>query len=55
MRAPAPREMKWGDPPTALKARTGEFTPPGVTLTARANSFCDFLGDFMEKCSKGAS
>ena len=28
--------MKRGVPPTALKARTGEFTPPGVTARARS-------------------
>jgi len=28
-------------PPTAVKARTGEFTPPGVTDRARANSASD--------------
>src|SRR5580692_13208057 len=30
--------MNRGTPPTAPNARTGEFTPPGVTLRARANS-----------------
>src|SRR6478609_7340641 len=30
--------MKRGVPPTALNARTGEFTPPGVTACARAKS-----------------
>src|SRR6476469_5218770 len=30
--------MNRGVPPTALNARTGEFTPPGVTACARANS-----------------
>src|SRR5438132_2832572 len=30
--------MNRGTPPTAPKARTGEFTPPGVTSRARANS-----------------
>src|SRR6516164_5798652 len=30
--------MNLGTPPTAPKARTGEFTPPGVTSRARANS-----------------
>ena len=33
--------MKRGVPPTALKARTGEFTPPGVTALARANRASD--------------
>jgi hypothetical protein len=28
--------MKRGVPPTARKARTGEFTPPGVTERARS-------------------
>jgi hypothetical protein len=30
--------MNRGVPPTAPNARTGEFTPPGVTSRARANS-----------------
>src|SRR5678815_2216608 len=30
--------MKRGVPPTARKARTGELTPPGMTLRARSNS-----------------
>src|ERR1700677_4296243 len=30
--------MNRGTPPTGPNARTGEFTPPGVTSTARANS-----------------
>ena len=30
--------MKRGVPPTALNARTGEFTPPGVTAWARSKS-----------------
>ena len=30
--------MNRGTPPTAPNARTGEFTPPGVTSRARANS-----------------
>ncbi|GGP92595.1 hypothetical protein GCM10010249_08360 [Streptomyces roseolilacinus] len=28
-------------PPTARKARTGEFTPPGVTWEARSKSDCE--------------
>src|SRR5271156_3091504 len=31
--------MKRGVPPTALNARTGEFTPPGMTAQASSNSF----------------
>src|SRR5215216_4225699 len=30
--------MKTGPPPTALNARTGLFTPAGITRTARASS-----------------
>src|SRR5580693_5833871 len=33
--------MKRGVPPTALKARTGEFTPPGMTAQASSNSFAE--------------
>src|SRR6185503_4926900 len=36
--APLPRVKKRGVPPTARKARTGEFTPPGVTFWARSKS-----------------
>jgi len=28
--------MKMGVPPTLLNARTGEFTPPGMTFDARS-------------------
>src|SRR5438552_9677977 len=38
---PAPRTMNLGVPPTARNARTGEFTPPGVTADARSNSDCE--------------
>src|SRR5437867_5281012 len=37
-RAPSPQTMNRGVPPTALNARTGELTPPGMTRCARANS-----------------
>ncbi|GHF66936.1 hypothetical protein GCM10017782_00580 [Deinococcus ficus] len=33
--------MNRGVPPTLRKARTGLFTPPGVTAFARANSRSD--------------
>jgi hypothetical protein len=33
--------MNRGVPPTARKARTGEFTPPGVTSRARSNQAAD--------------
>ena len=35
---PRPLTMNRGVPPTARNARTGEFTPPGITRWARANS-----------------
>src|SRR3990167_4054721 len=38
MNGPSARAMKRGVPPTALKARTGEFTPPGITFCARSKS-----------------
>ncbi len=38
---PVPDTMNRGVPPTARKARTGEFTPPGVTTDARSNSDCE--------------
>jgi hypothetical protein len=37
-RAPSARAMKRGTPPTALNARTGEVTPPGITRRARWKS-----------------
>src|SRR3990167_6388750 len=36
-KAPWARWTKRGVPPTALKARTGELTPPGITALARSN------------------
>ncbi|GGT31091.1 hypothetical protein GCM10014713_25620 [Streptomyces purpureus] len=36
-----PDTMNRGVPPTARKARTGEFTPPGVTRDARSKSVCE--------------
>ena len=35
--APCADRMNRGVPPTALNARTGELTPPGVTPRARSN------------------
>src|SRR6266571_1532932 len=35
--APRPRAKNGGSPPTALKARTGEFTPPGMIWRAFSN------------------
>src|SRR5437879_2468608 len=36
--APSARATKYGVPPTDPNARTGEFTPPGMTSAARLNS-----------------
>src|SRR5690606_16705278 len=36
-RAPCPRAMNRGVPPTAPKERTGLFTPPGISFWERAN------------------
>ena len=33
--------IKTGVPPTPLNARTGEFTPPGITVWALANNCSD--------------
>src|SRR5436305_404344 len=38
---PSPRSMKRGVPPTAANARTGLFTPPGMSDLARAKSSSD--------------
>src|SRR6266516_1776087 len=35
---PLPRTMNGGSPPTERNARTGEFTPPGIMLSARCCS-----------------
>src|SRR5712664_3058686 len=40
-RAPRAFSTKNGCPPTARKARTGEFTPPGMYCNAWVNSFSD--------------
>src|SRR6187397_594699 len=32
-----PSRRKTGVPPTARKARTGEFTPPGISASERSN------------------
>ena len=45
--APSAREMKTGSPPTARNARTGLFTPPGMTFSARSKREAD-LGSLME-------
>src|SRR5699024_9783366 len=42
---PAPWSMNGGTPPTARNARTGLFTPPGMTLRAASNAAADFSVD----------
>ncbi len=37
-KAPSPRSANHGVPPTAPNARTGESTPPGIRVRARANN-----------------
>jgi uncharacterized OsmC-like protein len=46
--------MNRGVPPTARKARTGEFTPPGMTRCARSNSSADFDASTSPVCNAGA-
>src|SRR5258708_13174426 len=43
MREPCAVSMNRGVPPTALNARTGEFTPPGMTSCARWKRASDCL------------
>ena len=38
---PFPFSINKGVPPTLLKARTGEFTPPGKNAFAFSNNFMD--------------
>src|SRR5690606_41905782 len=47
--------MKSDDPPRLLNARTGDFTPPGITFCARSNSaalvgydLSEFICDMIE-------
>jgi hypothetical protein len=40
-----------GLPPTPLNARTGEFTPPGITDCARSKSCLDMLIKILLICS----
>src|SRR5262249_2432035 len=42
-RAPSPRAMNGGEPPTARNARTGLFTPPGMTRPAASSRRLDSL------------
>src|SRR5215468_6035374 len=43
-RAPCALCTKNGSPPTEPNARTGEFTPPGMTRCARSNNSLMMLG-----------
>src|SRR5262247_2783064 len=43
MRAPSPLAKKSGCPPTAWKARTGEFTPPGMIWRALSKSVSEIV------------
>ena len=42
---PLARSTKNGSPPTLRKARTGEFTPPGMSSFAAAKSLDEMLVD----------
>ena len=53
--APAAERMKRGVPPTASNARTGEFTPPGVTARARAKSSPEADVDMSEELTPSLS
>src|SRR5580704_12388036 len=55
---PFPRKINRGSPPTEPKARTGEFTPPGIMLSARCcrRRDCSTLrdvGDGIESSQQG--
>jgi hypothetical protein len=50
--APFARSMNSGVPPTDRKARTGEFTPPGINVFDSANSLLEV---FVERGATGAS
>ena len=47
--------MNRGVPPTARKARTGEFTPPGMTCWARSNNAADAGTSLIRPSVKRAS
>jgi hypothetical protein len=44
--------MNRGVPPTARNARTGEFTPPGVTIRARSNRACEVSMELTRRFSQ---
>src|SRR6266496_962259 len=47
---PLPRTINGGSPPTERNARTGEFTPPGIMLSARCcrRRDCSVLRDVVD-------
>src|SRR5258708_39314204 len=47
---PLPRTLKGGSPPTEPNARTGEFPPPGIMLSARCckRRDCSTLRDVVD-------
>ena len=45
--APLAFLINGGVPPTDLKARTGELTPPGISVFAFWNNFSDFSNAFL--------
>src|SRR5882672_496583 len=56
-RAPRPSRKNTGVPPTARKARTGEFTPPGMSSRERSKSarLRSYMGcRILEKVGEGA-
>src|ERR671913_554020 len=46
--------MKRGVPPTERKARTGKFTPPGITNWARAKAAAEFASLLITQLAAGA-
>jgi hypothetical protein len=55
MRDPDAERMNSGVPPTALNARTGLFTPPGMIFRARVNRRADAEATFRVYCAPRAS
>src|SRR5580700_10751221 len=54
---PLPRTINGGSPPTAPNARTGEFTPPGIMLSARCckRRDCSTFRDVVEGITRLSS
>src|SRR5687767_9961760 len=51
--APLPSLMKTGVPPTALNARTGELTPPGMSWRALRNADSEFASERLASAASG--